>query len=110
MKKISRFLACAAVALFMVSCGNPVDNAAKAIDKGDFVEAAKSLSKLSVEEINEMDAYEQSEVMGLALAIGLSGNEEAIDIIDKNLDLEKVEKKQVKGLLDVVEGVNGLLD
>ena len=54
MKKISRFLACAAVALFMVSCGNPVDNAAKAIDKGDFVEAAKSLSKLSVEEINEM--------------------------------------------------------
>lgn len=48
--------------------------------------------------------------MGLALAIGLSGNDDAIDILDKNLDLEKVEKKQVKGLLDVVEGVNGLLD
>ena len=33
MKKIAKFLACAAVALFIASCGSPVESAKKAIEK-----------------------------------------------------------------------------
>lgn len=103
MKKVSKFFACAAVALMMASCGNPVENAKDAIENNDFVEAAKCISKLSVEDINDMEAAEQVEVLAIGAAIEMSGNEEASKILNDNIDLNKVEQKEMK--LDDIFGL-----
>ncbi|MBR5899151.1 MAG: hypothetical protein IKZ14_06785 [Muribaculaceae bacterium] len=95
MKKIAKFLSCAAVAILMASCGSPVENATSAIEDGDFVKAAKCLTKLSVEDINGMEAAEQMEVFAVAAAIEMSGNEEASKILNENLDVNKIEKKEM---------------
>lgn len=103
MKKVSKFFACAAVALMMASCGNPVKSAKDAIENNDFVEAAKCISKLSVEDINDMEAAEQVEVLAIGAAIEMSGNEEASKILNDNIDLNKVEQKEMK--LDDIFGL-----
>lgn len=102
MKIISRFLICAIVALLMTSCGNPVKESKKAISNGDFVEAAKCITKLSVEEINEMEAAQQMEVLAICVSIGMSGDEEANAILNENLDVDKIEQKGL-GLKDVFD-------
>lgn len=103
MKKVSKFFACAAVALIMASCGNPVESAKDAIENNDFVGAAKCISKLSVEDINDMEAAEQVEVLAIGAAIEMSGNEEASKILNDNIDLNKVEQKEMK--LDDIFGL-----
>lgn len=95
MKKIAKFLACAAVALFIASCGSTVESAKKAIENGDFVEAAECLGQLSVDDINSMEAAEQIEVMSIGVAIEMSGNDEASKILNEKIDLDKVEVKKL---------------
>lgn len=103
MKQVSKFFACAAVALLMASCGNPVENAKEAIENNDYVEAANCITQLSVEDINDMEATEQIEVLAIGAAIEMSGNEEASKILNDNLDLNKIEKKEMK--LDDIFGL-----
>lgn len=95
MKKVAKFFSCAAVAIFMASCGSPVENATSAIEDGDFVKAAKCLTKLSEDDINDMDAAEQMEVFAVAAAIEMSGDKEASEILNDNLDLGKIEQKEM---------------
>ena len=79
----------------MASCGSPVENATSAIEDGDFVKAAKCLTKLSEDDINDMDAAEQMEVFAVAAAIEMSGDKEASKILNDNLDLGKIEQKEM---------------
>lgn len=81
MKKVSKFFACAAVALLMASCGNPVEKAQEAIENKDYVEAAKCITQLSDEDINDMEDTEQYKVWTIVTAIQESDNEEAIKIL-----------------------------
>jgi hypothetical protein len=95
MKKVAKFFSCAVVAILMASCGSPVENATSAIEDGDFVKAAKCLTKLSEDDINDMDAAEQMEVFAVAAAIEMSGDKEASKILNDNLDLGKIEQKEM---------------
>lgn len=55
MKHLSKFFACSAVALLFASCSSPLQKAMSAVEKEDYTTAATQLSKLTIEDINNMD-------------------------------------------------------
>ena len=79
--KISKWFAAAAVALLMTACGNPVDDAQAALEDKDFVKAAQCITELSEDDVKSMSDEEKLKVAGIVLAIGLSGDEEAVKIL-----------------------------
>jgi PBP1b-binding outer membrane lipoprotein LpoB len=106
MKKIFNITLILFIAFAFVSCGDPIENASKAIEKENYVKAAKNITKLTVEDINEMEAKEQFKVFAICAAIEMSGDDEASNILNENLDLEKVVKKE----LDLLKGAGSLIE
>lgn len=79
--KISKWFATAAVALLMTACGNPVEDAEAAIKDKDFVKAAECITELSEDDVKSMSDEEKLKVAGIVLAIGMSGDEEAVKVL-----------------------------
>lgn len=79
--KISKWFAAAAVALMMTACGNPVEDAEAAIKDKDFVKAAECITELSEDDVKSMSDEEKLKVVGIIVAIGMSGDEEAAKIL-----------------------------
>lgn len=121
MKNLTKIFATIALLFAMVSCGNPVKDAKAAIEEKNFVKAAKSLSSLTVDDINNMDEAELAEFFTVCMGIGFSGDKEANEILENDsfkkvidaagavqkkvtsVALDGIDKELEKGLEDAFE-------
>ena len=94
MKHLSKFFACSAVALLFASCSSPLQKAMSAVEKEDYTTAATQLSKLTIEDINNMDYFDQCDVFSVYNEVDWNGSDEDKAIIDQSFDIEKVERKE----------------
>lgn len=105
MKVLTKILAAVALLFAMASCGNPVENAKKAIEEGDLVKAAECLSKVSVSDVQNMSEEELNAFQEAVVALGLGSWNLSASSSDEDKEAAAKIEELLKDFQPVLEAV-----